>query len=181
MWSSSMTYSPDGKILAFGRGPTIKLWDVAGDRLLATLETETDRFAVDSVAFASDGRTLAAAGSTIDAKGTIHQGQVRLYDVAREPFRRRAVLTFDDDEPAGPNRGDQICSDVAFTLDGRRVVAVAMLKFKIWDVATGTEQDSFPRRTGSSSDCLAVSPDGRWLALTEQGRVSVLDIRPPAP
>ena len=40
-----------------------------------------------------------------------------------------------------------MCSDVAFTPDGRRVVAVAMQRIILWDVATGTEQDAFERDT----------------------------------
>ena len=60
-----------------------------------------------------------------------------------------------------------MCSDVAFTPDGRRVAAVGMQKIRIWDAATGTELDAFERGTAaSSSDRLAISPDGRWMAVT---------------
>ena len=177
VWGWSAAYSPDGKMLAI----KTKLWDVAGHRLLATLEPQTERFGVQSVAFSPDSQTLAAAGSTDDEKGTSHHGQVRLYDVAAEPFRRRAVLTFDGEGPGGLNQDTQTCSDVAFTPDGRRVVAVAMQKIRIWDVATGTEQDAFERMSSTSSDRLAISPDGRWLAITGPGQVSILDISPPAP
>jgi WD40 repeat protein len=72
-------------------------------------------------------------------------------------------------------------SSVKFTPDGRRVVAVATQKIRIWDVATGVEEDAFQRSFGSSSDRLAISPDGRWLAITGPGHVSILDISPPAP
>ena len=59
-----------------------------------------------------------------------------------------------------------MCSDVAFTPDGRRVAAVGMQKIRIWDAATGTELDAFERGASSSSDRLAISPDGRWMAVT---------------
>jgi hypothetical protein len=70
--------------------------------------------------------------------------------------------------------------NVGFTPDGRRVVAVAMMKVAIWDVASGTIQDSFSSQIAAgSSDRLAISPDGRWLAMTRgPGPVSVVDIPP---
>ena len=106
---------------------------------------------------------------------------MRLYDVAGEPIRRRSVLTFGSEGPERANQDPVIASDVAFTPDGRRVVAVAMQQIRIWDVATGTEQDDFPRTSSSSSDRLAISPDGRWLAVTGPGQVSIIDISMPAP
>jgi WD40 repeat protein len=124
---------------------------------------------------------LAGAGSTYDEKGFTKHGQARLYDVAGEPVRRRAVLTFDGDRPAGLKQDPSMCSDVVFTPDGRRVVAVAMQKIRIWDVAAGTEQDAFQRSFSCSSDRVAVSPDGRWLAITGPVQVNILDISPPAP
>jgi WD40 repeat protein len=178
----ALGFSPDGRDLVMpGAGRGLILWDVAGNRLRATLEPETELFAIQSVAFAPDGRTLAAAGSTVDAKGVTQQGQARLYDLAREPVARRAVLTFDRGWLFGPDQQVSMCSDVAFTPDSRRLVAVAMQRICIWDVATGTEQDAFERYTSSASDRLAVSPDGRWLAVTSPfgAGVSILDISPP--
>jgi hypothetical protein len=60
-------------------------------------------------------------------------------------------------------------------------VAVAMQRIILWDMATGTEQDAFERDISGGSDRLAVSPDGRWLAVTSPfgGGVSILDITPP--
>jgi WD40 repeat protein len=178
----ALGFSPDGRNLVMtGAGRGLILWDVRANQLRATLEAEAERFAVHSVAFAPDGRTLAAAGSTIDAQGVAQQGQARLYDLAREPAARRAVLTFDRGWLFQPDQGVSMCSDVAFTPDGRRVAAVAMQRISLWDVATGTEQDTFERDVSSGSDRLAVSPDGRWLAVTSPFGVgvSILDISPP--
>jgi WD40 repeat protein len=178
----ALGFSPDGRNLVMtGAGRGLILWDVRANQLRATLEAEAERFAVYSVAFAPDGRTLAAAGSTVDAKGVEQQGQVRLYDLAREPIARRAVLTFDRGWLFQPDQGVSMCSDVAFTPDGRRVAAVAMQRIRLWDVATGTEEDTFERDVSGGSDRLAVSPDGRWLAVTSPFGVgvSVLDISSP--
>jgi WD40 repeat protein len=73
-------------------------------------------------------------------------------------------------------------SDVAFTPDGRRVVAVGMQKIRIWDAATSAEQDAFERSYSRSNDRLAISPDGRWMAVTSPfgAGLSIFNI-PPVP
>jgi WD40 repeat protein len=178
-WGRLAAYSPDGRTLAtIAKGQTVELWDVTSRRLRATLEPEAERFAAQAVTFAPDGRMLAAAGSTRDAKSGRQKGEVRLYDVALEPFRRRFVFSFDSENPGGLSQETTISSDVGFTPDGRRVIGAAMQNVRIWDVATGTEQDAFQRASSKSSDRLAVSPDGRWLAITGPNGVEVVDIPP---
>jgi WD40 repeat protein len=166
--------------LAVGSGPTIKLWDVAGNRLRATLDLETERFTVNSVAYSPDGRTLAVAGSTLDLTKKSQKGEVRLFDVAAEPLRERAVLSFERDDDTFMHEVPRVCSDVVFTPDGRRVIAVAVDVIKTWDVATAVVRDVFWRGGASSSyDRLAVSPDGPWLAITGAFEVDIVDIPPP--
>jgi hypothetical protein len=46
----------------------------------------------------------------------------------------------------------------------------------IWDAGTGVELDCLERVTGSSIDRLALSPDGRWLAVTESERARLLEM-----
>jgi WD40 repeat protein len=179
-WVRSVSYAPDGKTLAIGTGLTLKLWDVPGNHLRAVLEPEAERFWVLSVAHSPDGRTLAAAGAVVDQRDRVQAGQVRLYDVAQDRPARRPELVSDRQEPDAA-LPQNLFSSVTFTPDGRRVVAVAMQKIRIWDVATGTEQDAFERGSSSTLDRLAISPDGRWLAITGPGQVSILDISPAAP
>ena len=166
-WLCALGYSPDGKVLAVGSGTTLRLWDVAHNRAGATLEP--DGFWVQSVAFSPDGRTLAGAG-TVGG-----EGKVRLFDLTKTPPARRAELTLHHEVGNPPN--DWI-SDVVFTPDGRRVAAVAKQSVVIWNAATGEEEDSLERGSGSSADRLAVSPDGRWLAVTDAGSISTFDIGP---
>ena len=69
---TSVAFSSDGTILASGsEDDTIKLWDVATGRNIATLEGHTDY--VTSVAFSHDGKLL-ASGSEDET--------VKLWDVA---------------------------------------------------------------------------------------------------
>jgi len=59
-----VAFSPDGKLLATGgRDQTVRLWNPQKPQPIAVL---TNEFEVGSVAFARDGRTLAAAGSGIE-------------------------------------------------------------------------------------------------------------------
>ena len=60
-----MAFSPDGTRLAAGlEDHTVRLWDVARQTEVATLEGHTDRVA--SVSFSPDGSLLASAGGWND-------------------------------------------------------------------------------------------------------------------
>jgi WD40 repeat protein len=171
-----LAFAPDGRTLAMnGAGGAPILWDIPGNRLRATLEAAGEPFTLRSVAFAPNGQTLAAAGS-VPRGGS----RVRLYDLTQDPPTRRAECTFHV-----PERGrlNVLASDIAFAPDGRRVVGAMMDTIVIWDAQTGLERDSLHRQMGSSGDRLAVSPDGRWLAVTQPGGngVSFLDISPSGP
>jgi WD40 repeat protein len=173
----SVALASGGNILAIANGRSIKLWDVARNRLLATLESQAEPFTAGSIAFSPDGRTLAAAGSFYERTRNTHEAQVRLYDVAGEPFRRHAILTFNRREDRVTHVVPPQCSDVTFTPDGRRVIAVALRDIKSWDATTAREYDTFTYRGVSGpSDRLAVSPDGRWLAVTRTFDIEFVDI-----
>src|SRR3990172_5673875 len=62
---NAVAWSPDGKTLASGSSDdTVKLWDVASGKNLATLKAEPVDYElshVTSVAWSPDGKTLASA------------------------------------------------------------------------------------------------------------------------
>ena len=70
---SSVSFSPDGQILASGGhyDPTIRLWDVATGDTIRRLSGHTG--SVLSVSFSPDGQILASGG---------HDNTIRLWDVA---------------------------------------------------------------------------------------------------
>src|SRR5262249_43780681 len=75
---TSLSFSPDGSLLASGCGDeTMKLWDVGSGRLLATLSCSQR---VLAVAFSPDGKTV-AVGEVATGLFTIEPGKARLWDV----------------------------------------------------------------------------------------------------
>jgi WD40 repeat protein len=171
----TIAYAPDGKTLAVAGGEVLKLWDVPGDRLRAMLEP--GGFRVQSLAFSPDGKTLAAVGMTVGPQ----EGKVRLYDMNQEPPARLADLTLDRRGPAGlVVAGPRPFTHVAFTPDGRRLIAISMPTIAIWDVATGAELVSLDRSSYGAADRFDVSPDGRCLAVMQVNRVRIVEIPEPA-
>ncbi len=136
--------SPDGSTLASaGIDGMVTLWEVGTWRRLATLKGHTDK--VWFLAFSPDGRTLAS-----DDDET-----VRLWDV--RAHTQRAVFH--------PARG---WGPMFFTRDGLTLIASrgslgGVIVFL--DANTGREQ----RRIQATYWCLAVSPDGRYLATGGEG------------
>jgi hypothetical protein len=71
-------------------------------------------------------------------------------------------------------------ADDVFTPDGRRVIAVAGSHVRMWDALSAKLENAFLRMLSNSSDRLAVSPDGQWLAIIGPTEVDCVDI-PPSP
>jgi WD40 repeat protein len=176
-WPLALAYTPDGKTLAIASGEALKLWDIPRERLRATLEAEG--FWVQSLAFAPGGRSLAAAGATVGPDHQVREGHVRLYDMAQDPPARRATLTREIEAPLRANLGQDLFGDVVFTPDGRRVASIARSTLAIWDAATGVQRDSLEPSSLRFLDHLAISPDGRWLAVADAQGVKLIDIVPP--
>jgi WD40 repeat protein len=139
-------FSPDGKRFvtvlpraADGHNDLV-LGDVATGAIRATLRGHTA--VVTSVAFTSDGRTLASSSA---------DRMARLWDV--ETGQERCVLEGHTDP----------VSAVAFSPDGR-TVATASSTVKLWDPVTGQERLTL-KHEGGTAFRLAFSPDGQVLAV----------------
>ena len=154
-WVISVSFSPDGSLLASAGGredPTVRLWDVATQKEIATLKGHTRE--VNSVAFSSPDGAVLASGSS--------DGTVRLWDVAAQ----QEVATLDE-------HGDGIRS-VAFSRDGATLVsAAADGTVLLRDVETGNASGLSGHGSLSS---MALSPDGSLLASGhEDGAVRLWD------
>ncbi len=186
---NAIAYAPDGGTLATaGLDGTVKLWDTATGKELATLKGHTGP--VEGVAFSPDGKALASGGL---------DGSVRVWDVgtrqqrASRDFRPAGIacLAFAPDGKAlavgGGVSGDpdgllKLCEvaelrdrvtlrghagrvrGVAFSPDGKTLVSGAEDRTVIhWNVVTGRRRATLAGHQ-SLVWSVAFSPDGKALA-----------------
>jgi len=137
---SSLAFSPSGAALAIAESPGICLWDIA------TTDCTAGFTSAFSVAFSSDGKTMAAADGI--------SGVIRLWNIVTK--KQIGLLTDPDTQGA---------YSVAFSHDGTTLAAGDKNgHVYLWDVATHGQIAAFPAPGGQGIDSVAFSPDGTTLA-----------------
>jgi serine/threonine protein kinase/WD40 repeat protein len=177
----SLAFSPDGKRLALGTGPSVRVlrplpgrplpgfngqalvWDLALRKMV--LQVRTPMRCVIALAFSPDGKRL--AGSTGYLPHVQHLADMRGYLPPHLPrgvaggYQAMEVCVWD--VGAGKvevSRPWANCTQVAFSPDGRRLLAGAPAPLRVWDFAQARET-SGPTGQGHS---LAFSGDGKLVA-----------------
>lgn len=152
-----LAFSPDSMTLASGcADQTVKLWDVATAKNLATLVVEEQRADdvradIRTLAFSPDGRTLAAGWVPQWEKGSDADCRVSLWDVAS---RKRL--------PAEFRPGCAIAS-LSFSPDGK-TLAVGDKSVHLWDMAPQSEFLTLAGTRQREAWSVAISSDCSTLA-----------------
>lgn len=137
--TNSVTFSPDGKLLANASPDgTIKLLDVVGGTQIRSMAVAPSL--LNSVAFSPDGKLLA---------GVSMGDTIKLWDVASGA----QIRSF-----GGP---PALFLSIAFSPDGKVLASPDRKTIKLWDVASGTQIGSLNVKSGPTS--VAFSPDGKLL------------------
>ena len=156
-----ITFSPDGKILAFGAiGGQVMLWDVAQNVELKALGDYGEHaMAATGLAFAPDGKTLAAGYAW---------GSIIVWDIASGQQLQTLTghdLGFTNNSVAG----------VVYTHDGQNLISAARnMKIKFWDTANWNEIRTVSWTGESEAHSLVLSPDGDILAFSGSSAPLVL-------
>lgn len=147
----SIAFSPDGQLLATGGGRHVKLWNSRHQTEIATLQHSQD---VRTVAFSHDGQLLAAGDGSGDGPGT-----VKVWDVKS----RQVVVSL--------NANPKNIKAVEFSSDNRYLASSGWNGYlKIWDTSNWELLRTIPN-TGHYD--IAFSPDGKMIASTSNGSVSL--------
>ncbi len=157
----SLALSPDGSTLATGsQKGIIPVWDLATGKLLRTLQWPNGRLCI-GVAFAPDGKTLAAIAS--DDKDP--QFVISLWDMAAGKELRRIKVA------------PWVGWGILFSRDGKTLITGGRDSvIRRWDASTGEE---LVPAAGSPdfASLVALSPDGRTLACTQDHGVHLWDMK----
>ena len=191
---SSITFSPDGQILASGSwDETIRLWDPHTGQLKTTLIGHTSN--IHSVAFSPDGETLVSAGGDTTIRlWNPRTGELKTMPTENKDWITSVVFSPDGQTLASGGAGGKILlrntdtgqlketltqhttvigkvvESVAFSPDGQTLASGNRDKIiRLWNPNNGKLKSTLTEHTDAVMS-IAFSPDGKTLASGSQDR-----------
>jgi len=197
-----LSFSSDGKTIATSSGDEnegIFLWDIQSQKLIGTLKGH--RGWINGIAFSPDGRTLASISDdqTIIVWDTLERKEIGLIKVPKDEgtsfifspngqklastnFVEQTIRFWDikEQKQTGTIDGfDMWLYDVAFSPDGKTIVADHNSAIKFWDVEKQKQIGDSIFTTGNDywfCGTVAYSPDGKYVvAGTHDGKIYLID------
>lgn len=183
-----LAYSPDGKYVAAGdTQAAIRIWEVASGKELHLIDNKSGTESL-ALAFAPDGKTLAAAGAwndssflpkpgsviKINGKEVKIDGDFNIQGVNMSRKEGYFVMQWDVESGKEVRKFAGLTDKIkglAFSPDGKTLAASSRDgKVCLWDAAIGEEKlhiVAHPQHKDAgfaAAPCLAFSPDGKTLA-----------------
>jgi WD40 repeat protein len=169
---TSLVVSSDGRFAAVGGDilslnhtllPTIMIADLRETRVVKTINPFPPQSRIEELGWSADGARLAASGFPFLAGGTLNGSVVRVFDVA-------SGTQISADESSQVYHVDTL----TYTRNDKYLIEVGLdNSVRIWDSQQKTMLQSIPVATNAA----AVSNDGHYLALADEKRVSVWELK----
>jgi WD40 repeat protein/serine/threonine protein kinase len=168
--ANELALSPDGDRLATAAEGTVKVWDLKTRQVLFTLKEfggQAFSFSLNVMAFSPDGTRLATIGRSQAAFGPNgeRQGMQAVHAIVWDAATGKEVLTL----PGKP------CRKVTFSPDGKRLATFGTRNWFDWTITLWDAQTGQELRTLKDVGNVAISPDGKRLAVTTDRQVKLLD------
>jgi WD40 repeat protein len=167
--ASALTFSPDGKVLGYGREQTLRLLDVATGRA-SQIEVRDVRFGVEGLQFSPDGKTVILG-----------------YSMPRLPFDGNKIRWKRNIRWLEGATGKELRHVegglLASSPQGKWLALRQQRDLLLWDMVADREAHRFPLEDASLADyeqdhfAGSLSADGNILAVPDGARIRILDTR----
>jgi WD40 repeat protein len=153
---SFVAFAGDGKRVVSGCfDHSIKVWDAATGKELATLQKKSSGFLMERLAVSPDGERVAT--------GLSGDGVVTVWDLNNYQMLHRLA----DHKPG---------AWVAFSADGKTLATMTATEpLRFWDMATGKQTGTLKGKV-EGTRFLCYSPDGKTLAIGTGNKILLWDI-----